>query len=192
MSVARAKIIGKAQKDQGKCGRCGVELPKGSGYLWWTVGFRSNYKYKRCLKPECYPRPSERESSKFVTVLSAQENFEDTIDGLEDKEDIEAAVQEVGAAVREIAEEYREAADAWEHGNYELEEKADHYEGQADELESWEFGGSSEWDLCEEHEDMDRDDDRIENCTECVTNRDDWLSEIREEAREAVQNVEQL
>lgn len=193
MSVAKVKVIKKSQKDQGKCGKCGVELPKGSPYKWWTVGFRSNHKYVRCMKATCAPRDSERESSKFVTILSAQEGFQDNIDILTTKDDIESAVQEVGTAVREVADEYSEAADAWEHGNESLEEKRDHYEGQADELESWEYDGG-DWELCEKHEgdDLDGDSDVVESCPECVEKRDDWISEIREAAREAVDNIEQL
>lgn len=193
MSVAKVKVIQKSQKDQGKCGKCGVELPKGTPYVWWTVGFRSNHKYVRCSAASCFPRPSERESSKFVTILAAQEGFEDAIDTLTDKEEIESAVQEFGASVREVADEYREAADAWEHGNSELEEKADHYEGQADEVENWTYEGDDEPELCQTHHDMDLEpgDEKVENCEDCIERRDDWISEIREAAREAVQNIEQ-
>ncbi|QPX62614.1 hypothetical protein SEA_WOLLYPOG_63 [Arthrobacter phage Wollypog] len=191
MSVARTKTVQKAAKDQGKCGKCGVELPKGSGYVWWTMGFRSNHKYKRCLKPECFPRPSERESSKFVTILSAQENFADNIDSLETKDDIEAAVQEVGSAVREVADEYYEALDLWPNGNEQLQEKYDHYESQASEIESWQSSGADEWDLCDAHEESDRESEEVQECEQCNANFEEWIEAIRDEAREAVDNIEQ-
>ncbi len=186
MSVARVKTVQKSAKDQGKCGNCGIELPKGSGYIWWTVGFRSNYKYKRCLKPGCFPRPSTRETSKFATILSAQENFQDTIEEQDTKDSIESAVQEVGSSVREVADEYQEALDAWENGNEQIQEKVDHYSGQADEIENWTFEGADEPERCDNHEDEPDDD-----CEECQEKCAEWLDEIREAAREAVDNIEQ-
>lgn len=190
MSVAKVVRVEKSRKDQGKCGHCGDELPAGSGYVWWKMGFRSNYKHKRCLKTACFPKPSERETNKTATILAAQENFEENIGNLTEKEEIESAVQEVGAAVREVAEEYREAADAWEQGNSELEEKADHYEGQADESENWESDQGDEPEWCDLHEDASSV-DRGE-CTECMEKEEDWIQAIRDEAIEVVNNIEMM
>ncbi len=190
MSVQRVHTIKKAQKDQGKCMKCGVELPVGSGYLWWTMGFRAKYRYKRCLKPTCFPRPSERETSKAVTILAAQEAFMDNIETLDNKDDIESAVQEVGSAVREVTDEYQEALDQWENGNEQIQEKVDHYEGQVDEIENWTYEGDGDWELCEEHNDGDPDDEGVLSCEKCSENRDAWLEEVREAAREAVDSVE--
>lgn len=189
MSVAKVVRVEKSRKDQGKCGHCGDELPAGSGYVWWKMGFRSNYKHKRCLKAVCFPKPSERESNKTATILAAQESFEMQIDNINDKEEIESLVQEVGSAVREVAEEYREAADAWEQGNSELEEKADHYEGQADESENWESDKGEEPELCEKHEE-EGDQDKAANCEDCQEKREEWIQEIRDEATEVVNNIE--
>jgi hypothetical protein len=103
-------------------------------------------------------------------------------------------VQEVVDAVQEVAEEYRTAADAWEYGNEQLEEKADHYESQHSEIESWEFDGADEWDRCEAHEetDADRDSESVEACDDCMHSKEEWLEEIREAAREKVNEIEIL
>lgn len=188
MSVAKVVRIEKSRQDQGKCGHCGDELPKGSGYIWWKMGFRSNYKHKRCLKTACFPKPSERETNKTATILAAQETFEANINELDSKDDIETAVQEVGTSVREVADEYREAAEGWEHGNEALEEKADHYDNAASEVEDWTSSEDDEPEYCEEHEDASSV-DRGE-CEDCQRNETDWLERIREEAIEAVNNIE--
>lgn len=187
MSVAKVVRVDKSRKDQGKCGRCGDELPAGSGYIWWKMGFRSNYKYKRCLKAVCFPKPSERETNKTATILAAQETFDENIGELEDKGEIEIAVQEVGAAVREVAEEYQEALDQWEHGNEALQEQVDHYEGRADEVENWESSEAEEPEYCEAHEEEQAD---TSECEDCQERREDWIQKIRDEAADAVNNIE--
>lgn len=193
MSVARVTTVQKSRKDQKPCGNCGTELPAGTGYLYYYVGFRSNYKRVRCLKTECFPRPSERESSKTATILAAQESFHDQVDRIDSKEAIEEAVQEVADAVNELAEEYREAADAWENGNEQLEEKADHYESQASELEGWTWDGNDEPDFCPRHEEGRPDFvEELPDCSECDHIRDEWLEECRDAAREAVDGIETL
>lgn len=189
MSVAKLHRVQRAQKDQGKCGKCGEELPKGSPYLWFTVGFRSHFKHKRCLKAECEPRPSERESSSFATVLAAQEAFEDNIDTLEDKDDIADAVQEVAEAVTELAQQYEEALEMWPNGNSQIEELRDHYQSQQDEIEGWQFEGDDEPEPCDEHAEEGEPD---EDCEACDEKKQEWLDEMREAAREVVNNIEQM
>lgn len=179
MSVAKVETVKSSRKDQGVCGKCKEPLPKGTGYRYFYVGFRSNFKQVRCLKPECAPRPSERESSKVATWYAAQETFEDQIDHLDNKDDIESAVQEAGSSARELADEYRESADAWENGNEQLQEKADHWESQADEIENWTFEGDEE----PEQEDGEPEDTFNER-------HDAWLDGVREAAREAIDSVD--
>jgi uncharacterized protein YjbJ (UPF0337 family) len=190
MSVAKVKTIQKAQKDQGKCGSCGVELPKGSSYIWWTMGFRSNHKYKRCTKSECFPKPSTRETSKFATILAAQETFAENIDSLTEVGEIEGAVADVATAVGEVRDEYQDALDSWENGNEQLQEKVDHYEGQASELESWTWDGDEEPRWCDEHEDASSEDRG--NCDDCMSAEEEWIESVRDSAREAVDNIEQM
>jgi chromosome segregation ATPase len=191
MSVAKVETVKASRKDQGKCEKCGTELPQGTGYRYFYVGFRSKFKHVRCMKAECAPRQSERESSKVATWYAAQETFEDQIDTLDTKDDVENAVQEAGAAARELADEYREAADAWESGNEQLEEKADHWESQADEIENWTFEGDEEPERCNDCENDDMH-PGPEGCSGCAEKRDEWLEELREAAREAVNNVETI
>jgi DNA repair ATPase RecN len=193
MSVAKIETVKKSRKDQGKCSKCGVELPAGSGYLCWYPQFRSNYKIVRCLKSDCYPTPGERESSKAATILLAQESFHNLISQQESVEDIEQAVQEVADAVREVADEYQEALDQWENGNEQLQEKVDHYESQTDEADGWQWGGDSEPDHCDEHGSRsDWEQDEIDACEDCQEKREEWLEECRDAAREVVDNVETM
>lgn len=191
MSIARVYTTQKSRKDQKPCGKCGVELPKGTGYKYFYVGFRSNFKQVRCLKPECSPRQSELESSKVASFYAAQETFEDNIDSLDTKDDIEAAVQEVAEACGSLRDEYQEGLDAWEHGNEQMQEKVDHWDSMESELNSWTFDGNDEPDHCDEHASRsDWEDDEVQECADCQEKREEWLDEIREAAREAVNNVE--
>ena len=194
MSIARVHTVAKSRKDQGKCGNCGQVLPKGSGYLYWLPYFRSNYKMVRCLDRACYPPPSVLESSKAATIYAAQESFEANVGDLITKDDIEAAVQEVADAVTEVKDEYDDALSSWEYGNEQLQEKVDHYESQAYELDGWQFDGADEFELCDEHDEAeaDRDDDAVEACEDCQHNKEEWLEEMREAAREKVNEVEIL
>lgn len=190
MSVQKVHTVKAARKPPGKCGSCSRELGVGDGYLWWTMGFRSSHKYIRCLATACYPRQSERETSKAAGILVAQENFEDRLAGLESVDDVEAAVQEVADAIGEVRDEYREAADAWEYGNTALEEKADHYEAQQSELDGWSYDGADDWELCDDHYDADTDAAEVLTCEACAANRQQWLDELRAAASEAVGAVE--
>lgn len=177
MSVARLYTVKKSRKDQKPCESCKMELPAGTPYLYYYVGFRSNYKHVRCTKSECFPKPSERESSKTATILAAQESFD--VSGMDTKDDIEAAVQAVGDSVQEVADEYQEALDAWENGNSELEEKVSHYEDQANEISNWTYEGEAE---PEQEEDEDE---------EAFQERwDEWIEQVRSEAQDAVDNIE--
>lgn len=190
MSVQKLEVVQKSRKDQGKCSRCGDALPAGSPYQYWYPGFRSNYKIVRCMKAECTPRPSERETSKAATILAAQEAFGDNLHELESIEDIEAAVQEVAEAVGEVRDEYQEALDAWPSGNEQIQEKVDTYESAASEIESWSWDGATEPEPCELHDSEEHDSQVYEGCEFCTANRENWLEEIRDAAREAVDAIE--
>lgn len=190
MSVQKLESVKASRKDQGKCTRCGDELPAGSAYLYWYPGFRSKHKIVRCTKPTCFPRPSERETSKASVIMAAQESFNDNVDNLADKDEIEAAVQEVAEAVREVADEYQEALDQWENGNEQLQEKVDTYEQSASEIEDWTWDGADEPERCMNHLDADWGDLATEECPDCQTNHEHWVEEIKDAAREAVDNIE--
>lgn len=135
MSLAKITTVQTSRNDL-TCGKCRTELPKGSAYRWFKVGFRSRVKNVRCMNAKCSPTMSERESSKIAAIYAAYEDFEsgnyDTVD------DIEEALQEVASVIREVAEEYQEASED-ENGNVFntlAEERAELLEAAADEVES--------------------------------------------------------
>lgn len=193
MSTAKLNVVKKARQDQGQCERCGKPLPAGEGYLWFTVGFRSTWKHKRCLRSECYPRPSERESSKFASVMAAQESFDDEVGSLTTVDEIEAAVQAVADEVSELRDSYQEALDQWEYGNEALQEKYDHYDNVLYDVEGWSWDGAEDWDRCDEHWETDPefDEDGVPKCEACEQQREDWLEEVRDAARDVVGSIEQ-
>lgn len=192
MTVQKIETVKTSRKDQGKCSKCGTELPVGTGYLCWYPGFRSKTKIVRCLKSECYPRPSERETSKAVTILAAQEAFEDDLQSFDEPGEVEAAVQEVADAVREVADEYQEALDQWGNGNESMSEKVDHYTSQCDEIDGWSWDGNTDYDLCDKHEDREDNvpEEEIQECLDCHVNRENWIEECRQAAADVVQSVE--
>ena len=192
MSVAKITRVEKSRKDQGECGRCHTPLPKGTGYLYWLPYFRSNYKAVRCLNEKCFPPPSERESSKVSTIMAAQEAFDASIDELDTRDDIIAAVQEVADAIEEVRGEYDDALSSWEYGNEALQEKVDHYESQHSELDGWEPDAEEYPEQCDEHDELDSETEVVTNCEECKQLRQDWLEEMRGEARDKVGEVEFL
>jgi len=56
--MARVHHVKRSRKDQGKCGKCGDALAKGSAYRHFAPGFRGR-KRVRCMKGGCSPRPSD-------------------------------------------------------------------------------------------------------------------------------------
>jgi hypothetical protein len=135
MSVAKVETVQKSQKDQGKCEHCGVALPKGSAYRYFYVGFRATYKHVRCMKPECTPKLSERESSTKADVYRAQEDFEANLAAATTADDVQAAYESFHEAVDQYATEREEALEAWENGNSQLEEVAEAARQAADDME---------------------------------------------------------
>lgn len=190
MSIARLHHVGRAQKDQGKCQRCGVELNKGDAYVWWTVGFRSQFKYKVCTKTECQPSESSRESSKYATILAAQESFSAQIENVDTRDEIIELVAEVASAVEEVRDEYQEALDAFENGNSQMEEFVEHYESQLSEIESWEPDEGDEPEVCDDHDGLEPDEADCLACNECINMRQAWLDAMREQAGDVVMNLE--
>jgi hypothetical protein len=193
-----------------KCAKCGVTIEVGDPYRWFSVGFRSHYKQIRCTKPICTPRESERESSGIRSeILAAIETAADDLDALtevSDASEVEAIVQQVGEAFRSAADQYREADEAFGGGgNTENGERADICESGADELESWGTSGDSEPDYegCDDdihlppEERYDKEDDRAaadrgdSECESCSRIKDEWFEALVEEARDAIDSVDQ-
>lgn len=210
MSVAKVHTVAKARKDQGECESCRTPLPAGSPYRWFSVGFRSKFKHKRCTKPVCTPRPSQLESSKLADVYAAQEDAEDAIDSASEIDDITAAVGELGSAIREVADEYTEAStdDNGTVFNIEAQERAETLEAAADECDGWtpeaeDTEENVECDECDGTGDLDDDSpdaapgDTVtcENCGGAgeVDNDDydeNWLDNAKDEAKQFINGLE--
>lgn len=149
MSVARVKTVTRSMKPY-TCGKCGVELPKGSEYRWYKVGFRSRTRRIRCMSAQCTPRNSELDDSKMSGVWAALETAEDNIVAASSIDDLKEALESAAEEIRDVATEYSDAADAMGDAGYEMQEKADALEEAASELE-----GTS---LSEPDEEIDCDD----------------------------------
>lgn len=108
MALAPLKSVNSARKPQGKCSSCQVELPAGSPYRYYRSGYRGP-KVKFCMKSECTPRESQRESSKLADVYAAQEDARDSINSAETVEEVRDAVETLSGAVGDTASEYEDA-----------------------------------------------------------------------------------
>ncbi len=135
MSLARVKTVTKSLKPY-ECGKCKTELPKGSAYRHYKIGFRSRFRHIRCMEPVCTPKASELESSKLSGVYAAQEDALASVEDASTLEEITGALESCAEAIREVATEYSDAAEAMGDAGYEMQEKADALESAADELES--------------------------------------------------------
>lgn len=182
------------------CEKCGVEIKVGDPAIKFAVGFRGRTRV-RCAKTECYPKPSERESSMVADAYAAQEEVD--VDSAGSLEELEQIRDDVVSATREVAGEY-EDSEMFEK-NYDLQERADMLNSAADELEGWEPDGE------EPEEEIDCDecggtgqvedpktDGEDRDCDECegtgkVENpedRDIWLQAARESLSEAIDGME--
>lgn len=166
--MARVTTVKRSQKDQGRCEKCGKDLPAGSAYKWCAPragSFARGHRRVRCLDCPSW-RPSETTSSSARSaVYGAQEAAEDRLSDWdrEDAEELRSILTDAAEGVREGAECYRESQSNMESGfgtstsiSDELGEKADTLESAADELES------AESDI----EDFEVDDARAEALSE--------------------------
>lgn len=146
--MARVTVVKKSQKAQGRCEKCGKELPAGSAYKWCAPragSFARGRRRVRCLDCPSW-RPSETTSSSArAAVYGAQEAAEDRLSAWdrEDAEELRSILQDTAEGVREGASCYRESQENMESGfngatsvSDELGEKADTLDSAADELES--------------------------------------------------------
>ena len=131
----RVNHVAKSNKDQGKCGKCGAELPKGSAYRWAQGRYTS--RKVRCMLPDCGFRDSDLTESKMSEVYAAQEALSDVLGGWDGQELSEIADECVTAAeaIREVAQEYADAAEAMQGAGEAMQEKADSLEQWASEIE---------------------------------------------------------
>lgn len=176
MSLARIYTTkGPVRKDGLTCGKCRQPIVKGQDRRrTFAVGFRG-YEQTRCMKPECTPTRSERESSAVATVYDAIDGID--FSALGSREDLEAARDEVVAACEEVADEY-ESNEMYE-VNYDLQERADMIRSAGDELANWEPED-------DEPEDMDEDavsDNETEEWLE-------WLANAQESLESAINDMD--
>ena len=200
MSQARIQYVQRAQArypkgDDGKpdrsadpipltCERDGTLINKGEPYRWFKVGFRSNYKHIRCMKPECTPRPSELESSNLATAYAAQEDALDSANSVDNPDDAQQVVDEFSSALQELAEEYRTASENPNTGvvfNTDAEERADTLESAAGELDGFDPPELPE--PCPDHP------EGSSNCDSCTGILEDYVEELREATRAAINEV---
>lgn len=180
MSLAKVNQIGRVRK-AATCEKCGDAINVGDGAVKFAVGFRGRTRV-RCTKSECFPKPSERESSMVSSVYAAQEEAD--IDGAGSLEELEQVRDDVANATREVAGEY-EASEMFEK-NYDLQERADMLNNAADELENW-----------TPDQDEPEDDDTEgpwqygENEYDTVEEAHEaWLTDARDSLREAIDGME--
>lgn len=131
MSLAKINRVGRVRKVT-ECEKCGDKIWIGQPAVKFAVGFRGRTRV-RCTKPECFPKPSERESSLVSSAYAAQEEAD--VEGAGSLDDLENIRSDVAEAVREVASEY-ESSEMFER-NYDLQERADMLNSAADELENW-------------------------------------------------------
>lgn len=135
--MPRVTSVKSCRKTQGRCGNCQKEINVGDPYRWWK--FRYGGRRVRCMDPKCSPTKYDlTQSSTLHSVYGIQDEIEDGVglarDAFEagDMEGAVGRIREAGESAAGMAEEFasecRDAADAWEHGNAELEERADYAE----------------------------------------------------------------
>lgn len=192
-----------------ECGRCRQVIAKGAGYRYASPGFRNRNKLIRCMAVACRFRQSELTSGKMSQVYAAMETAEDAIiswDG-EDAEDVAAALRECADEVREVAQEYGDAAEAMNSAGEAMQEKADNLESFADEIEAAADNlpdkpgddedeadlGKNEKKEKREHEaeftgKTPKEDDAEKTDAEKKETLDDWRTEVRDAAVDALQS----
>lgn len=198
-----------ARKPQGKCSKCGDEILPGQRYRFWKPFFRSRTKIVRCMKPECTPKMSERESSAMASVMVAAENAQAYILGWENSNstttgDLESALDEVGEAIDDVVSQYRDAADNFG-GSGPNAEKADELEDLRSQLDV-NFDDAPELTFCEDHDEgeaIGNGDNQYESladleearqgCEKCQEANADilttWRGDQAEEARSALEGI---
>lgn len=194
MSLSRTHYVAKARKPQGKCSKCQDPINVGDAYLYWQPMFRSNYKVVRCRKYACQPKQSELETSNVSTIYAAIESAEDTINNITttDTSDFEREVQdafdEITSAFEEVKDEYQSVADEYFGGYGPNAERAEQLESDMDTVPQFSLTIDAP-EPCEEHSDEGKD-EPVEGCEACAENVETFLSDARQEAQDALSEVE--
>jgi ribosomal protein L9 len=191
-----------------KCGKCGDTINVGDPYLYWEPYFRSSMQAVRCMKPTCFPRPSERESSLIAGVLSAFESVEDAIakNDQESASDFKSLRDELSESMDEVIEQYKEAAQPFGDAGPNME-AAENLESQKDEVDGLDFEEPPERDELDSCDDVanigshvepsagdEADDDtsdwkNVEGCPGCDEIFNEKIDEWRTEQADKFQEV---
>ncbi len=161
--MPRVNYVKKSAKVQGNCSKCGIALPAGGAYRWWKF-FRGG-KYKRCMSPDCAPRPADLTQSEYFSSLFSQEDtFNSDVEGAEGVDAVVSALDSAADQARELGDEQQEKydsmADSFQGGcpTMELlEERQQACEDLADEMES----AKDQVEGLEEDEDIEDKDERV-------------------------------
>jgi hypothetical protein len=131
----RVTTVQKARKPQGECDKCREPIKAGDGYLWWK--FRYGGTRRRCLKPECAPKPwdlTQNDTLAAAWMLSAEE-----VPTFETADDFEEARDDLANRVRdEVLELIQEKMDNIEQGfGHTGTASYEEQEGMYGEVERW-------------------------------------------------------
>lgn len=177
MGVAKVKHVAKARKHQGKCQACGAEIKAGDPYKWWTIGFRSRSKSKRCGTCPVPPASQRESNEKVAAIYAAEEDLTKALAEAGDREAVQEALTNAAEQIREAGELWRESAQNIEDGfGHETEQSIEQTE-KADAADSWADEIEQVRDAMDETPDEDE-----EALTETP---EEYLERIREEARSA-------
>lgn len=191
MALMKVKQVGKAQKDAGDCGKCGKPIKKGDPYQWMK-GFRGP-KYVRCATCPTWTT-AERESGPMRDAYAAQETAHDAIDALEFGdysseggfaaqkfvEDLKGILSQCGAEASSAKDQIEESLDNMPEGlrdgdtGTQMQERIDNLESWIDDLDSWSPTGEEE----------------LPTDAEDQGDYDDWFDGLKQEAHDAVEELE--
>ncbi len=177
MSLAKVNRIGKVRK-AAECEKCKDFIKVGDPAVKFAVGFRGRTRV-RCTKTECFPKPSERESSLVADVYAAQEEVDVTT--AEDLDGLHQIRDDVVTATREVAGQY-EDSEMFDK-NYDLQERAETLNSAADALEEWEPEN-------DEPEEDHPDTWVTHEYSEFSDAHDAWLAAARESLEAAINDME--
>lgn len=178
--MPRINHVAKAQKDQGACGGCGVEIKAGDPYKW--IKFRFGGKKIRC--GTCKFKDSDLTQSEFLSQVYDLNDRITALSDLDNLDDLQAEVEDIASEYEALADECYEKKENMPEGLQEgevgqlLEERSDGCREVADNLQGIDFDFSDEIAREEALEQLDTDDVHLKDLTEEVVKR------LREEAKE--------
>lgn len=197
--MPRVNRVKKARKDQGTC-RCGHVIKAGESYQWAKP--RYGAKMVRCANCS-FSRSDLTSSDKLARIYDAQDSAADEIgswSGDDGHDALAEILRNAAQEANEVADEYEESAEnIREH--FESSSTADECEERAEEIRSWAEEMESAADELEEFDedtareearsDLEDDDGKVNN-TEVdgavETAREEWASDARDKADEAIGN----